>query len=208
LLVPLDTLDEAQLTAQFREGSTLPRDEAFQELQRRHGNRLQQYLAAKGFSRPEREDIGAEAWMRVWRKLDRYEYREEAGYFPWLRQFADNVAREFKRKHYLSRGTDTLTPEIEDVTAAAVMNEPLVHLTREEVRKAIVDILEEGVPNDDWRIVIEAHLVDSWNTDDIIELHGWSRNKVYVTKLRALRWLKERLLERVGPTGIDAWLGD
>lgn len=183
MLVPLDTLDEAQLAAQIREGSTLARCEAFEELLRRHGDRLQRFLAWKGFSQEEREDVAAEAWMRVWRGLDRYEYRAEVGFFPWLRKFADNVALEFNRKRYLSHGSDVLTPDIEDVAAtAAVTDEPMVRLTREEVRKTIEDILRADVPNDDWRIVIEAHLVDGWKTDEIMELYGWSQSKVYVTK--------------------------
>lgn len=41
-----------------------------------------------------------------------------------------------------------------------------------------------------------------------MELHGWSRSKVYTTKTRALHWLRKRLLNRVGPTDIEAWLGD
>lgn len=195
MIAPLETLDDAQLTAQFCEGSTRSRDDAFEELFRRHGDHLQRYLAWRGFSREEREDIAAEAWIRVWPKLDCYEYREEAGFFPWLRQFADNVALEFTRKHYLSRGTASLAPEIEDVTAAELMREPLGHLTREEVRKAIVDILDEGVPNEDWRVVIHEHLVEGWKPSEIMELYRWSRSKVDVTKLRALRWLKVRLLD-------------
>ena len=208
MIAPLETLNDAQLTAQFCEDRPSSREEAFEELFRRHGDHLQRYLAWRGFSREEREDIAAEAWTRVWRKLDRYEYREEAGFFPWLRQFADIVALEFIRKSYLSRGAATLTPDIEDITAAEVMSEPLGHLTREEVQKAIVDILAEGVPNEDWRIVIHEHLVEGWKPSEIMELYGWSRSKVDVTKLRALRWLKERLLERVGSASIDAWLGD
>lgn len=154
MLVSLETLDDAQLAAQIGDGGTFARNDALDELLRRHDGRLQRYLASKGFSREEREDIAAEAWTRAWQRLDRYEYREGVGFFPWLRKIADYVASEFDRKHYLSRGTVRFTPDIEDAVAAASMtdepmDESLVHMTRQEVRKEVEDILKEGVPNDD-----------------------------------------------------------
>lgn len=207
MLAPIDTVDDARLTAQIREGDGQVRLDAFAELVRRHGDRLQRYLAARGFSRPEREDVAGEAWMRAWQGLDRYEYREEAGFFPWLRKIADNVSREFTRQHYLAHGSEASTPDLEEiVTDDSTSDEALLNLTREEIRNAIKGILQD-VPNDDWKIVIEAHLVDGWQTGEIMELYAWSRSKVYVTKLRAFRWLEERLLEQVGLVSIEEWLG-
>lgn len=208
MLAPGDILDDAKLAEQIREGSSQTRLDAFDQLIRRYGERLQRYLATKGLSRQEREDVAGEAWTRAWQGLDRYEYREEAGFFPWLRSIADNVIREFTRKHYLAHGSEALSPDLEEAFAdESATDTALVHLTREEMHKTIKGILPEA-PNDDWRIAIEAHLVDGWQTDEIMELYGWSRNKVYVTKFRAFAWLKTRLLEQVGPTNIEAWLGD
>lgn len=208
MLVPIQELDESSLARQMREGNRQARDEAFAELFRRHGHRLQHYLASRGLSRQEREDIAAEAWMRAWHGLDRYEYRDEVGFFPWLRKFADHVVLEFTRKHYLSCASDAASDEVEDAVAdTSTSATAIVHLTQTEVQQAIASSLGV-VPNDDWRIVIEAHLVDGWQTNEIMELYDWSQSKVYVTKHRAFQWLKEHLLETIGPTDIEAWLGD
>jgi len=207
LPVPIDTLDDARLAEQFHL-SDQARGDAFDELYRRYSDRLLGYLTSRAFARSEREEIAGEAWVRAWERLDRYEYREGLGFFPWLRKIADNVAREFDRKHYLSRGTVDPGAELEDTVADELAaDEPIVHLTREEMRHAIQQLLLE-IPNGDWQIVIEEHLLDQWEPSDIMELHGWSRSKVDVTKLRALAWLKARLLETVGPSHIEAWLGD
>ena len=207
MLVPIQELDESSLARQIREGNRQARGEAFEELFRRHGRRLQHYLAWKGLSHHEREDVAAEAWTRAWRGLDRYEYRDEIGFLPWLRKFADNIILEFTRKRYLSCGSDAANAELEDVIADASTSEAaIVHLTQAEVQQAIADSLDV-VPNDDWRIVIEAHLVDGWQTNEIMELYDWSQSKVYVTKYRAFQWLKDHLLETIGPTDVEAWLG-
>lgn len=195
---------DAKLTEQVHEGNGNVRLETFDELVRQHSPRLMLYLAAKGLSSEEQKDVVNEAWSRVWHALDRYEYRAEVGFFPWLRTFADNIVHEFERKHYLAHGTNALDPEFHDPKAT---NEALVHLTREEIRTTIEGLLPD-VPNADWRIVIEAHLADLWQTAEIMVLYDWSRSKADTTKHRALSWLRSRLLEIVGPTDIDAWLGD
>lgn len=204
MLASIDTLDDAELADLIRDGSSEARQDAFEDLVRRHSPRLFQYLAGKGLVSEEREDVANETWFRVWRKLDRYEYREEVGFFPWVRAIANNVVREYERKHYLARGIGVLDAEIDDPGAT---DGALVHLTREEMR-ATIEALLPTVPNDDWRIVIEAHVADLWRTAEVMELYGWSQSKANTTKHRAFKWLKTRLLEIVGPTDMAAWLGD
>ena len=128
MLVSIDTLDEARLIEHVQSGVREDQEAAFSELMQRHNLRLLRYVARKGLALQEREDVAAEAWMRAWRKIDRYQYREVAGFFPWLRAIANNVRREYIRKHFLSRGSDGSDPAAidffpdDDNTADAIID--------------------------------------------------------------------------------------
>ena len=207
MIVPINTLDDAKLIEHFQGGTNDIRDAAFSELVQRHNLRLLRYLAGKGLSLQEREDVAAEAWKRAWQAIDRFQYREEAGFFPWLRAIAINVMREYTRDRYLSRGSNTAEPVVLDfLPGDDNTTEAIIDATAEEIREAIKALFPE-MKNADWRIVIEAYLLDGWETDDIMELNGWSRSKTHTTKSRAFQWLRTRLLERYGVADIDAWLG-
>ena len=58
---------------------------AFQALVERYEPRLFLYLAAKGLTYPEQQDVANETWERAWRRI---------GVFARLRTIANHVAQE------------------------------------------------------------------------------------------------------------------
>ena len=89
---------------------------AYETLVRHFNPRLLRYLAGKGLTSEERQDIAAETWLRAWRLIAAYQYRG-IGLFPWLRRIADHVRQELFRHRYLGISLEE-TPEVLETLAA------------------------------------------------------------------------------------------
>ncbi|MEL6307150.1 MAG: sigma-70 family RNA polymerase sigma factor [Chloroflexota bacterium] len=88
--------------------SALPDKVAFQTLYRAYFERVFGYIAYRVGRRQDAEDITADVFMRVLRKVHTFEYRGAGSFAAWIFQIARNQVAQFYR--YADRQPDSLIP--------------------------------------------------------------------------------------------------
>lgn len=175
---------------------------AFEQLVARHSSRLFLELRQKGLTSDEQREIANEVWCRAWERIKRFQYRG-VDIFPWLSKMANLVTLERFRHRYLGAPLEE-GGELEEATALSSHEQAVIErLTREEFRQAVNDVSREAPA--DYRDIITARFSMELTNDEIEELYGWSKRKVYLTAFRAVAWLKKRMEARYGPS-IRDWL--
>ena len=221
---PDSTANDTSLIRQVQFGSAEQAADAVEQLVQCHGARLERYVRARGLSYDEQQDICNETWTRAWRQLSVGHYEDRgAGLFAWLRGIADYVIREHDRRRYYQVeefdsvehvhkamrtlrciSLDHTLPETEDSFATADPAPAVLRkLTHPQLRAAIEETLRDA--KEDFRTVIECHFFAEFTTEEIVQYTGWSVNKLYTTKHRALAWLKRQLLARYGEETVNDW---
>jgi RNA polymerase sigma-70 factor, ECF subfamily len=84
---PVGTCDERQLVERSQAGDRL----AFEELVRRHADRLYAVVLRFVADAGEAEEVTQEAFLRAWRSIDRFEFRSR--FFTWLYRIGINEAK-------------------------------------------------------------------------------------------------------------------
>lgn len=193
--------DDASLIRSLQTGTPEEANEAFSHLVLRHTSRLFMHLSKKGLASDEQQDVAQETWIRVWRKICQFEDRG-IELFSWVRKIADNVAREHFRAKFFREQREPLGEATDIAESDHILSvrhdSPSAYeiLTVHEFREVAQQLLEEA--RKDYKEVIEARYFVELSPDEIAELYGWSRAKVYTTHYRAIGWLKVRLQERYG----------
>jgi RNA polymerase sigma-70 factor (ECF subfamily) len=85
--VPVADCDERQLVERAQAGDRL----AFEELVRRHADRLYAVVLRFVAHADEAEEVTQEAFLRAWRSIGRFEFRSR--FFTWLYRIAINEAK-------------------------------------------------------------------------------------------------------------------
>jgi RNA polymerase sigma-70 factor, ECF subfamily len=198
--------DDGKLVEVIQTGSPIEAEAAIEQLIARHGSRLFGYLVSRGLVKEEREEIANETWHRALRRMSQLRYRNDVGFFPWLRGIAKNVVREHFRSKYLRQPVNV---EITDAEIEALSdNQEFEHaimrnLNDAEFRKLIEEMLPEA--SQDYRELINAKFFCGFSVEEIAKLQGWPPNKVHLTTYRAVHWLKEKLVERHGSDAAGRW---
>lgn len=199
--------NESDLIHKIQSGTPEEAEVAFRELFWRHSSHLFFYLQSKGLTGSEQQEVAHETWCRTVKKLQKFEYRG-VDLFPWLRKTADFVTLErFRAKFKLANREEPLGEENHFEAASVVRDakqQVLNSLTREEIRKAIWEILQEAP--EDYRSLINAKFSMDLTPKQIAAFYKWSMPKFYTTTNRALQWLKKRFLARFGSEIIKDWL--
>jgi RNA polymerase sigma-70 factor, ECF subfamily len=84
---PIPKSDETQLVERSQAGDRL----AFEELVRRHADRLYAVVLRFVADADEAEEVTQEAFLRAWRSIDRFELRSR--FFTWLYRIGINEAK-------------------------------------------------------------------------------------------------------------------
>jgi RNA polymerase sigma-70 factor (ECF subfamily) len=84
---PIPRSDEAQLVERCRAGDRL----AFEELVRRHADRLYAVVLRFVAAADEAEEVTQETFLRAWRSIDKFEGRSR--FFTWLYRIGINEAK-------------------------------------------------------------------------------------------------------------------
>ena len=194
--------DDGTLIRYVQTGTPNEAMAGLEQLYHRHSSRLFTHLKKKGLTRDEQNEIANETWRRGIEKIKQFEYRG-VDLFPWLQKIADFVTLEHCKKRFLGHPLDESEMD-KDLTFKDLSPGPVEQLSREEIKKAIGEILPEASPN--YRQVIEALFFADFDPAEIVELYEWSEQKVYTTTYRALKWVEKRLLSQYGIDIIKDWL--
>ena len=62
-------------------------------------------------NRPDAEDATQETFLKIWRKLDRYEARNNCSVRTWIMRVACNTCKDMLRKSWRKHEERTVTPE-------------------------------------------------------------------------------------------------
>jgi RNA polymerase sigma-70 factor, ECF subfamily len=84
---PLTNRDEARLVERSKAGDRL----AFEELVRRHADRLYGLVLRFVADADEAEEVTQEAFLRAWRSIEKFEHRSQ--FFTWLYRIGINEAK-------------------------------------------------------------------------------------------------------------------
>jgi RNA polymerase sigma-70 factor (ECF subfamily) len=97
--VPLEiSSDERALVARAQAGDRM----AFEELVRRHADRLYAVVLRLLADTDEAEDVTQEAFLRAWRSIDRFRGRSQ--FFTWLYRIGMNEAKRRAERRPAARG--------------------------------------------------------------------------------------------------------
>lgn len=164
---------------------------ALDALVRRYHTPLCQFLERMCGDADRAGDLAQETFLKMIRALPRYQPR--AKFSTWLYTIAVNLARdEARRLRYRGRFQTSLddsdSPAAEPVsTAPAVADEVLARITREEIRRALVDLSPEH------REVLLLHYFEGFAYKEIAEACGCSVGTVGSRLHYAVKHLRRAL---------------
>ncbi len=169
---------------------------AFEALFDRTNRQLEAFLAKKGLTRPEIEEVAEESWERALECLSTYEDRG-LPFVVWLRRFAINVLHERMRYKWKLQ---PFPDEYKAVAFDAWARDPLIQLTERESLIELGAVLREAIAalKPGQRAVIERRLVLGKSSREVADELGWTVTKVDTTLHRARAACREYLLERHG----------
>lgn len=141
-------------------------------------NKVSAYVAGKGISGHEAEDIVADVFLKVYKNLDRYD-ETKASLSTWIYTITKNTVINYFR----SRKTHT---ELTDVIA-----ENTETMYSPDVLDDLADALEYMKPRD--RDLIILHYYNGYTLKAIAEMMGMSYINAKVIHSKALAFLREKM---------------
>lgn len=168
---------------------------AFDELVRRHQDRLVHSLEHAFGSRDDALDVAQQALVLAWRKLE--SFRQESSFYSWLYRIARNVAISRARRHrHPSTSLDQLRDaagfQAADPHAAAAPEQPLE--TREQiqvVREALARVSEE------FRQPLVLKEIDGFSYEEIAAILdiplGTVRSRIFRARQELIEHLKRSM---------------
>ena len=141
-------------------------------------NKVSAYVAGKGISGHEAEDIVADVFLKVYKNLDRYD-ETKASLSTWIYTITKNTVINYFR----SRKTHT---ELTDVMA-----ENTETMYSPDVLDDLADALEYMKPRD--RDLIILHYYNGYTLKAIAEMMGMSYINAKVIHSKALAFLREKM---------------
>jgi RNA polymerase sigma-70 factor (ECF subfamily) len=145
--------------------------------------------------RADAEDLVREAVARAVERLPTFVYREETGFYPWLRTIAERlVIDRARRLEAAARGADRYEAEVRTLAPAAARSVESEAIEREEragARAALERALAELNPR--YRRVIELRVIEEKSRDECAALLGVTVANLDVLVHRALTALRSRM---------------
>lgn len=150
--------------------------------------RVYRYAFSKLTRAQDAEDVAAETFARVLRRLNRFRWRG-AGFEAWIFRIAYNLIVD----HYRESGREELTDE-EDNESYEVTPEDVYFQTESasELSKVMSTL------SSDQREVLLLRFVAGLDTDEICHVMGRNPNAIRQLQFRALETMRQRIHEEVG----------
>ena len=173
-----EPVDEAQLMARLAAGDRT----ALGTLVRRHQRRVLELAYRTTGDHALAEDIGQEAFLRVWRSAKRY--RPTAQFTTWLYRIVVNLCLDaFKRRK-------AVTGDVPDTADNGAAREATAIDERE--RASAVQHAVAGLP-DRQRVAVALHRFSGLTVRATAEATGWSESAVESLLVRAYAALRQSL---------------
>jgi RNA polymerase sigma-70 factor (ECF subfamily) len=184
---------DAELVSEVRAG----RDDAFEELFRRHRRRVA-LIASRFFRRREQiEEVVQESFTKAFFALGEFSNRQAESFGAWLARIAFNVCYDELRR--LKRRPESSLSELDEDEAARLRERSRAASDARGVesdavsRELAAKLLARLSPED--RLVLVMLDVEGLSTAEIAEVLNWSVSKVKVRAHRARAHLR-RVLKR------------
>jgi RNA polymerase sigma-70 factor (ECF subfamily) len=129
---PVARSDEAQLVERSRAGDRL----AFEELVRRHADRLYAVVLRFVADSDEAEEVTQEAFLRAWRGIDKFQRRSQ--FFTWLYRIGINEAKR-RAERGPQAGTVSLIEDSPIEDAPDWSEAPQLRAEQDQLRRVLED---------------------------------------------------------------------
>jgi RNA polymerase sigma-70 factor, ECF subfamily len=159
---PIMTVADEQLVAQAQAGDRA----AFEELVRRHADRLHVVVLRLTGSNEEAEEVTQEAFLRAWRGL--HNFKGEAQFFTWLYRIGVNEARR-RGERRSARGT-TASLEAHPFEPRDPGPGPARVVEHRDLRAALEDAVRALEP--DYRTPLVLRDIEGLSTAEAAEIMG------------------------------------
>jgi RNA polymerase sigma-70 factor (ECF subfamily) len=184
------TTDERALVSRARAGDR----SAFEELVRRHADRLYAVVVRLCADSSEAEEVVQEAFLRAWRGIDRFESRSR--FFTWLYRIGVNEAK--RRAERRPAGGTVGSIEDEPIDGAPDWSEaPEPRAEQEELHRALERAVRALPP--DHRAALVLRDIEGLTTHEAAEVMELSqaalKSRLHRARLAVRRALDERYLE-------------
>ena len=136
-------LKDEELISAYREGWGPTRDDAVEELFRRHQTRIERWCWRFTHDRDSALDLSQEIFMRAFRNLDNY--RGECRFSTWLYVIARNLCMTAIQKRSLEPvwAAKAITADLPDSTAGDIHARMEVEQSRSRSWRMILDTLDQ-----------------------------------------------------------------
>jgi RNA polymerase sigma-70 factor, ECF subfamily len=186
---PVATEEEATLIERARRGDRL----AFEELVRRHADRLYAVVLRFVANAGEAEEVTQEAFLRAWRSIARFEAR--SAFFTWLYRIGINEA---KRRAARQAPATVVSLDDEPIPEAPDWSQaPETSLRQQDLRRVLEDAIR-ALPIE-YRAPIILRDVEGLTTQEAADVMGLSepafKSRLHRARLAVRRSLDEYFME-------------
>jgi RNA polymerase sigma-70 factor, ECF subfamily len=186
---PVAAEEEATLIERARRGDRL----AFEELVRRHADRLYAVVLRFVANAGEAEEVTQEAFLRAWRSIARFEAR--SAFFTWLYRIGINEA---KRRSARQAPATVVSLDDEPIPEAPDWSQaPETRLRQQDLRRVLEDAIR-ALPIE-YRAPIILRDVEGLTTQEAAEVMGLSepafKSRLHRARLAVRRSLDEYFME-------------
>jgi len=180
--MPDDARNDEELIADMARGNAA----ALATLVRRHQARVLALAYRMLGDWDHAEDIGQEAFLRIYRSAGRY--RGKSLVSTWLYRIVVNLCLDHQRR----RKAVVPVEDLDTIADSAARRDPLeADETAAAVRKAVLEL------NERQRIAVLLHRFEDLSHAQISEITGWSVSAVESLLVRAYETLREKLRKNV-----------
>lgn len=178
------------------------KDEAFEELVRRHKVYVMKVVYRYARDAHEVDDLVQEVFVKAYFSLRTYRFK--APFQHWLSRVATHAALDHLRKRYRRKedlfsemAEDDSQEWLEGVLALASEQKNLDPVSKRDMEKFLERVLDQLPPKD--QLVLKAMELEGKSVKEISEMTGWGESAVKVRLFRArkkMRKILNRLLEK------------
>ncbi|MBT5058847.1 MAG: sigma-70 family RNA polymerase sigma factor [Gemmatimonadetes bacterium] len=185
---PTIAVSEKALVKRIRAGDPA----AFDEVVRRHHERLIQFVFRLVNDRDDAADVAQDTFIKAHRRFG--DFRGEAGLFTWLYRIAYNesisLLRRRKLRGYLRLGSDGRVDQVWD-PALAIEDDPSAELESQQVQQQVAEAVASLPPRQ--RAIFSMRHYEELSHAEIARVIGRSEGAVRANYFHAIRKLRQQL---------------
>ncbi len=182
--------------AEFVRAAVAGDREAFQELVRRHEQKLYNFARRMCRTEADAEDLVQETFLNVYRSLK--DFRFETKFKNWLYRVAVNTAIKKRRRSKFAPEPDLSLEEVGRGEGAESAGEPAdwARMPLEQVlTEELLETLRQAIQSlpEKYRVVVILRDVEEFSTEETAQILNLSPTNVKVRLHRARMFLKDKL---------------